>query len=155
MNEESKKESSGEVSSIGNKINKLDSSSGIQKVPIMTGQSLFSMGSSSGGAHDVLQNIHSSGGDGESSDKSPFALQKNLLSSGTSGINQDSQHLDNSLNNLFDSLRHPQHHTNFDLTQKLNDHFQELVSHCETIHELDSLATPMPSYNESIMNKQS
>lgn len=29
MNEESKKESSGEVSSIGNKINKLDSSSGI------------------------------------------------------------------------------------------------------------------------------
>ena len=33
----------------------------------------------------------------------------------------------------------------FDLTQKLNDNFKELIAHCETIQELESLATPLPS----------
>jgi len=37
------------------------------------------------------------------------------------------------------------HENKFDLTQKINENYKELIKHCETIQELDSLATPMPS----------
>ncbi|CDW88956.1 UNKNOWN [Stylonychia lemnae] len=117
-----------------------------------SGQSLFSIDSSSGKLDGVL-NL-ASGGEGDSSNRSPFIFQKNLLSSGNSAVNQDS-HLDNSLNNLFDSLKQPTYcNNNFDLTQKLQDNFHELISHCETIQELESLATPLPSLQDNLNNQQ-
>eukprot|EP00347_Sterkiella_histriomuscorum_P016442 403353157 len=113
-----------------------------------TNKSLFSLGTSSGKLQDAIINLHSgSGGDHDLTSQSPYMLQQNLLSFGTSGLNQDIHNLDNSISNLFDSLRQPpkQFQNNFDLTQKLQENFNHLLSKCETIEELDSLATPLPS----------